>query len=317
MPSEIASTSSISPLGRLKSVALREIWPGEALQFTPWLARSENLALLGESLGMQLVAERTEAAVGGFSADILARNLADNSVVVIENQLEQTDHTHLGQILTYLTGLDAKTVIWIAKRIRDEHRAAVEWLNTNTPELFRFFAIELELWRIAESPPAPRFNLVVKPNDWLKAERAQQMQSSPEALEYFAFWSGLKEWMQAHASTVSTDRAGRGTNIWMPVAGTPLVLSLFRAKGRVGLFVRPLASKTEAAGIEALNLLEQLRPVLIDRLGTVDGPVTGPELQRSMACKPEERDQWPSVFGWLTRQAEQYTVALKEAVASM
>jgi hypothetical protein len=142
MPNGESTSQNVPSLGRLLQVGLREIWPGEAIQFTPWLALPENLGLLGSTLGLQLIAERTEAAVGGFSADILARNAADNSVVVIENQLEQTDHTHLGQILTYLAGLDAKTVIWIARRVRDEHRAAVEWLNTNTSEIFRFLRLK-------------------------------------------------------------------------------------------------------------------------------------------------------------------------------
>jgi hypothetical protein len=298
----------------LAAVGLREIWPDEAVQFTPWLAIPENLNLLGETLGMQLAAERTEAAVGAFSADIIARNTADNSVVVAENQLEQTDHTHLGQILTYLAGLDAKTVIWIARRIRDEHRAAVEWLNTNTTEIFRFFAVEVEFWKIGESLPAPRFNIVVKPNDWVKLERAQQVQSSADSLALLAFWTGLKDWMWSHNSPIQIDRPARATNIWIPILSTPFVLSVFRAKGRVGLFVRPAASKNEAGSQEALDFLETLRPAIVASVGSDSATARHPELSAAMPSNPENEPEWPSIFEWLANQIERYSNAIQQAV---
>lgn len=304
-------------LGRLSPVGLREVWQDEAIQFTPWLAVPENLNLLGETLGMQLIAERTEAAVGGFSADILARNSADNSVVVIENQLEQTDHTHLGQILTYLAGLDAKTVIWIARRIRDEHRAAIEWLNTNTAETFRFFALEVELWKIGESLPAPRFNIVVKPNDWVKLERAQQAQSSADSLTLLAFWTGLKDWMQSRGSPIQIGRPARATNIWVSIPETPFLLSLFRLKdGRVGLFVRPSATETDGLGQEAIKLLETLRPEVVKLLNADTVVAAHPKLQIAKQCDPDDETQWPSIFEWLAHQIEQYTDAIRKAVGA-
>ena len=113
-------------LGRLSPIALRDIWEDEAIDFTPWLAESENLALLGEMLGMELELEAQEIEVGDFRADILCRDTVDNSRVLIENQLERTDHDHLGKILTYSAGLNVRTVIWIAKEFRDEHLAALE-----------------------------------------------------------------------------------------------------------------------------------------------------------------------------------------------
>jgi hypothetical protein len=315
MPNDAAPTSlSIPALGRLQPINLREVWGDEAVQFTPWLALPENLGVLGEALGMQLTPERTEAAVGGFSADILARNAVDNSVVVVENQLEQTDHTHLGQILTYLAGLDARTVVWIARRIRDEHRAACEWLNTNTGEAFRFFAVEVELWRIGESAPAPRFNIVVKPNDWVKAERAQQAQSSAETLQLLEFWTALKGWMQAHQSDAQIDRPARGTNVWVPVQDTPFVLSVFCAKGRVGLFVRPAASKTDIAGQESLRLLEKLRSAIVASPGLETTGEDALEIHVRKSCDPDDKTQWPSIFDWLTTQIVSYSKAVKDAL---
>ena len=155
-------------LGRLERVNLREAWESEPQDFTPWLAQSENLAVLSETLGMELATEGTEQGVGPFRADILCRDTQDDSLVLIENQLERTDHNHLGQLLTYAAGLQTVTIIWVAATFTDEHRAAVDWLNEITDERFRFFGLEIELWRIGDSVAAPKFNVVAKPNEWTR-----------------------------------------------------------------------------------------------------------------------------------------------------
>lgn len=153
-------------LGRLKKVDLRDIWETEASDFTPWLARKENLDILGETLAIELELEAQERAVGPFRADILCRDTGTDRWVLIENQLERTDHIHLGQLLTYASGLEAVTIVWIAARFTEEHRSTLDWLNRITDESFRFFGLEVELWRIGDSPAAPKFNVVSKPNDW-------------------------------------------------------------------------------------------------------------------------------------------------------
>ncbi len=156
-------------LGRLTRVSLREVWPDEAADFTPWLAQQENLELLSETLGIVLELEATERSVGPFAADILCRDPVSEAWVLIENQLEQTNHTHLGQIITYAAGLNAVTVIWIAGKFVEEHRAALDWLNEITADGTNFFGVEVELWRIGESSHvAPKFNIVSKPNAWSK-----------------------------------------------------------------------------------------------------------------------------------------------------
>lgn len=179
-----------TPLARLKPVALHEVWPHEAQNFTPWLAEDENLQLLSETLGIDLENAGTEVSVGAFSADILALDTRNGSKVIIENQLERTDHSHLGQILTYAAGLDALTVVWIARRFTDEHRAALEWLNNATTADYRFFGLEVEVWKIGDSAHAPRFNIVAKPNDWRKS-----VAPNPPLTEIgkaqLAFWRGF------------------------------------------------------------------------------------------------------------------------------
>jgi hypothetical protein len=166
--------TTMQGLGTIERVDIREIWPNEAADFTPWLA--ENLATLGKALGLDLELQTQEAPVGGFSLDILARDVRSGRPVVIENQLGQTDHTHLGQLLTYAAGFDANVIVWIAKEFRDEHRQALDLLNHRTGEESEFFGVEVELWKIAESPAAVNFNLVSTPNEWRK-----QTVNSPRA----------------------------------------------------------------------------------------------------------------------------------------
>jgi hypothetical protein len=157
-------------LGRLEKVGLRDVWKTEAQHFTPWLAKEENLALLGDTIGLDLECEAVEKDVGPFRADILCKDTANDSWVLIENQVERTDHTHLGQLLTYAAGLKTVTIVWIAQRFTDEHRAALDWLNEVTGDEINFFGLEVELWRIGESSIAPKFNIVSKANEWTKGK---------------------------------------------------------------------------------------------------------------------------------------------------
>jgi hypothetical protein len=158
--------------GKLEKVDLRELWNGEASEFTPWLSQEENIAELGNAIGMELEVQEQEQRVGVFRADILCKDVVTDHFVLIENQLERTDHTHLGQLMTYAAGLEAVSIIWIAKTFAEEHRAALDWLNNITDESINFFGIEIEAYRIGDSLPAPSFNIVAKPNDWTKSVKA-------------------------------------------------------------------------------------------------------------------------------------------------
>ena len=166
-------------LAKIERVDLREAWPNEARDFTPWLA--ENIAELGEALGMDLEFQETEAAVGGYSLDVLATDLNQNRPVIIENQLEPTNHDHLGKLLTYAAGYDANVVVWLSREFRDEHRQALDWLNQRTGEDTQFFGVVVELLRIGNSPYAPNFNLVAMPNGWRKEAVARLTTKTPFA----------------------------------------------------------------------------------------------------------------------------------------
>jgi hypothetical protein len=150
--------------GKLQYLDLREAWLNEATDFTPWLA--ENIQVLGDVLGLQLELKEREASVGSFSCDLHAVDLASGRTVIIENQLEATDHSHLGQLLTYAAGLEAAVVVWVAREIRDEHRAALDWLNRKTAADTHFFAVVPRVFRIDESRPTYELQLIVSPNEW-------------------------------------------------------------------------------------------------------------------------------------------------------
>lgn len=150
-------------LGLIKSVPIKQVWPGEATDFTPWLAN--NLQQLAEKLGMELTPESTEVSVGDFSADIIARDLSTGRLVVIENQFGQTDHRHLGQIITYAAGLRANTVVWIAETIRPEHRVAIDLLNQGLKTTLRFYAVEISVIQIDDSRPAFTLDVICEPED--------------------------------------------------------------------------------------------------------------------------------------------------------
>lgn len=188
-------TGAVVQLGRLEPVALRDAWPDEAKNFTPWLADETNLSLLADVLGLQLEVEAVEKPVGPFSADILARESGTDRWVLIENQIEATDHKHLGQLLTYAAGLDAHTVVWIAQGFREEHRAALDFLNRATGEEFAFFGVQIELFRIGTSALAPSFSVVAKPNNWSKKAQASKL-ATEETLTssqvlYRDFWASV------------------------------------------------------------------------------------------------------------------------------
>lgn len=180
---------------------IRGTWPNEAQDFTPWLA--SQLPLLSEALGMGsegLELEATEVPVGKYRADIVCRDLnqAGEATVLIENQYGHSDHDHFGKLLTYASGLKAATVVLICEHLREEHRTAMTWLNSITADDHRFFAVELELWRIDNSPIAPRFNVVVEPDDWARmAEESKRAEARGPLTGlqqlYMEFWATFRE----------------------------------------------------------------------------------------------------------------------------
>lgn len=226
-------------LSTLQRINLREAWKHEATEFTPWLAQEENLQLLADALGLaELELVATEHPVGDFKVDILCSD--DDGEIIIENQLEKTNHTHLGQIITYAAGVGAKKVVWVAESFRAEHVAALEFLNQNTTGDLNFFAVEVELWRIADSPMAPSFNVLVKPNDWSKAGRESARAAAtatPTKQRQLQFWTALIEYIDEHKVPIKPQKPG--PQHWLnsnPLgrSGFHVVSTVHSRDGRIG-----------------------------------------------------------------------------------
>ncbi|RKY25064.1 MAG: DUF4268 domain-containing protein [Planctomycetota bacterium] len=195
-------------LGKLKKVELRDVWPNESGHFTPWLASEDNITLLGDTIGIELEVEAQEQNVGPFRADILCKDTLNGNWVLIENQLEQTDHPHLGQLLTYAAGLEAVTIVWIAEKFTEEHRTALDWLNEKTNEDVNFFGLEIELWKIGDSDIAPKFNIISKPNNWSRTIRdsAAKTELTDTKKLQLDYWTAFKEYMERSKSFVKCQK---------------------------------------------------------------------------------------------------------------
>lgn len=184
-------------LGKIKRITdLRSIWPHEANDFTKWLAEEHNLAKLGEEIGIELELEERESSVGNFNVDLYAKEEGTGRKVIIENQLEETDHDHLGKLITYASGKGAEVVVWVVKRARDEHRQAIEWLNQHTDTDLGFFLVEIELWQIDDSAIAPKFSVIERPNDWGKQMKSVAGLNNTEQIQ-LAFWQKFNDTMNA------------------------------------------------------------------------------------------------------------------------
>lgn len=205
-------------LGKLKAVDIRTVWPHEQYDFSKWLATDENIKELGDTLNLSLTDVETEKFVGNYRCDILCKDEITGKIVLIENQLEPTNHDHLGKIITYASGLDAAVVIWIVSSARDEHASAIEWLNKHTDDDISFFLLEVHAYKIGDSDPAPQFKIIEQPNDFVKtvkniAKNAELNESQKSRLE---FWTQFNEIIVANGKPFNTRKAS--TDHWYNVA---------------------------------------------------------------------------------------------------
>lgn len=303
-------------LGRLTRVDLRNIWTSESSDFTPWLAREENLAVLGDALGIDLELEAQEKAVGPFRADILCKDIGTGAWVLVENQLERTDHSHLGQLLTYASGLEAVTIVWIAARFTEEHRSTLDWLNKITDDSFRFFGLEVELWRIGDSPAAPKFNIVSKPNDWSRsvaqaARAIDESELSDTRVKQRAYWAAFHQALDQAAGPVSGGRKPQPQS-WMGYSigrtGFNLGAVMIRPK-------RQIRTELYIAGDHAkafFHLLHEQRQAIEQELGY---PLEWEELPTRRDCRisvymmnvdPEDERDWLRQHEWLTAKINDF-----------
>jgi hypothetical protein len=318
-------THTAEPIGRLERVELREAWMGEASHFTPWLANEDNISLLGDAIGLELEVEAQEAGVGPFRADILCKDTATGHYVLVENQIERTDHGHLGQLITYAAGLDAVTVVWIAGRFTDEHRAALDWLNRATNGTFNFFGLEIELWRIGSSPLAPKFNVVCQPNDWRGAvasiaAAAGSTGLTPTQKLHLEFWTQFRKFMEDSKSQIRMNRPSKDhwTNVAVGRSGFTLVVWNGMRDNRSGVqltILGPLA-KSYFQTIHDEHL-----PAIEAQLGQVEWRLL-PHAKESQvgvvrASTPSNPETWPELNLWFKDTIERWVSVFRPIVTTL
>ena len=283
--------------GELASVDLRRAWPNEARSFTPWLA--DNLDKLAEVIGIPLDLESREVDVGRFAADLLARNPQDGSLVLIENQLERSDHSHLGQILTYLAGLEAKTIIWIAREFDDAHRSAVNWLNEHTTDPFAFFAVRVKVVQIGDSPLAPVFEIVEQPNEWDRRIHAVARESS-ELSELGLFRREFWEYFFSNYPREIELRKNHAAS-WVSheVPGADLIVGQYLGQNEVGVYV---CGRRGESSEEVFWRLKRQETSIRNDLGTEIGEhpnVNGHYCGDRIAINSRDRGNWKRMTEWL------------------
>lgn len=205
-------------IGKLKEVDIRNLWKHEQYDFSEWLSQSENIKLLDDILGLTLTDITKEAYVGSYRCDIFAKDESSGIKVIIENQLEASNHDHLGKIITYASGLDAEVIVWIVKQAKEEHRSAIEWLNNNTNNNVNFFLIELHAYTIENSVPAPFFEVIEKPNGFIKNSKinGEQDNLNKSQSERLEFWNRFNEILIDRGKPFNVRKAT--TDHWYDVA---------------------------------------------------------------------------------------------------
>ena len=234
-------------IGKLTEVDVRDLWKHEQYDFSNWLAKEENIKLLDDEIGLTLMDINKEVYIGSYRCDLVAKDETTGQIVIIENQLEATNHDHLGKIITYAAGLDAKTIIWIVKEAREEHKAAIEWLNNNSSEEIGFFLIELHAYKINDSLPAPMFKVVEKPNNFTKTSKQNysNKELNRSQNERLMFWEEFNTVIVAKGKPFSVRKPT--TDHWYDVAiGTSeahLAINLVNKENKIVLELYILDNK--------------------------------------------------------------------------
>ena len=297
--------------GELKEVDLRDVWSHEAHDFTPWLA--DNLDRLSKEIGIPIELVDTEEPIGQFAADIVGQNAEDGSRVLIENQLEGSDHTHLGQILTYLAGSEARIIIWVAGMFAEPHLSAIRWFNENTAEPYSFFAVKVRVVQIADSPKVPLFEVVERPSQWDRRLRHSIEGGLSELGEIRRdFWACFAD--RHPGDGVAAGHAG--STAWIPVESTELNISAYIAKSSVGVCLRGGFGEQHDAVLARIRHYEEaLREELDVTIG--EGTTWGTFAYSTFSVVSYDRDNWPSMADWLHDKITDYRRVLESNSANV
>lgn len=312
-------------LGRLAKVEIRDVWKSEPNDFTPWLASDENISLLGETIGLDLEVEAQEKNVGPFRADILCKDTASQTWVLIENQLERTDHIHLGQLITYAAGLQAATIVWVAARFTDEHRAALDWMNDITSDDFSFFGLEVELWKIGDSQAAPKFNVVCEPNDWARSVSSAAKGADGSLTEteqtQLAYWTALRSLMEQTGGAINPTKAHPSGFMDFSLGKSGIWLSAWVRVRDKGIGVRLTIGNSESLAYYKLmeEEKEKYQAHFDTPLNWRERPGKPQKLVEVVMeeADPADREDWQRQHDWILDQLDRFHKAFSKAVRTL
>ena len=305
-------------LSRITKVNPRDIWKHEALDFTQWLAKEENISILCEELGIEIENIKPEASAGRYNVDIIADEIDTKRKVIIENQLEPTDHKHLGQILTYASAYDAAIIIWIVTDYTEEHRQAIDWFNRNITQGISFFLIQIEVYKIGDSDAAPKFNLICEPNDWGKTVKSSEAGNNVSELKLLQkeFWDGLKEFAIEHKTAANFGRTPRPQHWYNISFGTSrchIVLTLNTQKGYVGCEIYIRNDKALYDNFHKNKL--EIEKEIGTQLEWMELPdATASRILLTYNGNPKDKKRWEEYFMWSIATVEIFSKVFKKYV---
>jgi hypothetical protein len=305
-------------LSRITKVNPREVWRYEALDFTQSLAKEENIAVLCDELEINLENIKPEAAAGRYNVDIVADDIDTKRKVIIENQLESTDHKHLRKILTYASAYDANMIIWVVTDYTEEHRQAIDWFNRNTSENISFFLVQIEVYKIGDSDPAPKFNIICEPNNWGKTVKSSGTGDavSETKLLQMEFSEGLKSYASEKGTRVSfnhTPQPKHWFNISIGTSRCHIALTINTQKGYVGceVYIR----NDKALFDSFYKCKDQIESLIGSELEWMELPdATASRILLTKKGNPKDRKQWDEYYSWCVATVEKFTKAFKTYV---
>jgi hypothetical protein len=305
-------------LARIEKVNPRDIWKHEALDFTQWLAKEDNISILCEELEINLQNIKSEASAGRYNVDIVADDIDNKRKVIIENQLEPTDHKHLGQLLTYASAYDASIIIWVVTDYTEEHRQAIDWFNRNISETISFFLVQIEVYKIGGSDPAPKFNIICEPNNWGKNVKSTVSGDSVSAtkLLQMEFWEGLKSYANKKSTNVGFTHAAQPKhwfNISIGTSRCHIALTINTQKGYIGceLYIRNDKSLFDTLH----NNKEQIENSIGFELEWMELPdATASRILVTQKCDPKNRQNWEGYYSWCVETVEKFSLAFKKYI---
>lgn len=323
--------AALARVGRLEGVRVQDVWPGEATDFTPWLARNLDDLALALSLDLDLDLVETEKAVGPFKADMLLRTV-EGEAVVVENMYGTSDHDHLGKLLTYAAGLDATHAILIAERLRPEHRTMLRWLNENSSDPMHYFGVEIKAWRIGESVAAPQFAVVVQPDDWQRQVRSSVSGELRDIQQlYQAFWSEfLPAFHQAHAGWSRANTPGKDNWMNFPAGRTQVSYGAnynyapcrnAAPSFRVEVYIDGKNREQASSRFDALH--QNKEHIEAEYGGSLEwDPLPGARACRiasyyAQDAQVTEREQWPQVREWAVEHLGKLRSAFAPYIANL